>query len=603
MTPGDPHFALAAKYAESGLAAQAWDLIKDRLAAPDVTPDVLGFGAGIAYAAGEPATALALTDAAISAGGEGASLWFVRGATLRLLNRLEESAAAYERATGEAPGVPEAWNDLGLVREALGDLAGATAALEQAIAVQPDFAPAHANLGALYADAGQFAAAAEYCRKALASEPSNIGARINLAAAQIERGRHDEAADALAPIAADPAAADTGLYLLHYCSNHPAAIFRAHAGWGARAPAPETLTYSETNGARQRIGYVSHDFRRHSVSYFFEPLLRHHDRARVEVFCYSTGGQPDAVTARLRAHADHWHDISGLSDDEACQLIRGHGLDVLIDLSGHTKGNRLGIFARRAAAVQITALGYPGTTGLTQIDGRFVDAITDPGGAEAFATERLLRLPRLHCYQPEETAPAVAPLPAAAAGHITFGSFNKLGKVSDATVALWSAVLHAVPQSKLFIKSKALAEETTRQATAARFAAHDVAADRLMLVGWVPEDAGHLATYGRIDVALDTFPYSGTTTTCEALWMGVPVLTLAGATHASRVSASLLTSVGLTEWIAGTAEEFVVKAVTIAAELEGLAMLRSGLRAQIASSPLCDGPGYAAAVEAAYRAY
>jgi predicted O-linked N-acetylglucosamine transferase (SPINDLY family) len=320
------------------------------------------------------------------------------------------------------------------------------------------------------------------------------------------------------------------------------------------------------------------------------------------VFCYSAGGRPDAVTARLRDHAEHWHDIAGLDDDAACRLIRGHGLDVLVDLAGHTQGNRLGIFARRAAPVQMTALGYPGTTGLTQIDFRLVDAVTDPAGAEAFATEKLLRLPRLHCYRPDETAPVVGALPASAAGHVTFGSFNKLGKVSEAAVLLWSAVLKAVPGARLFLKSKALAEEATRRLTAERFAAHGIAPERLTLFGWVPEDEGHLATYGRIDIALDTYPYSGTTTTCEALWMGVPVLTLAGATHASRVSASLLTAVGLTDWITGTAEEFVAKAAAIGADVTALATLRAGLRAQIATSPLCDGAGYAAAVEAAYRA-
>ena len=283
----DPHFRLAAKYAEDGLAAQGWDLIKDRLGEPGLTPAVLGFGAGIAHAAGEHAAALALTDTALAAEGDNANLWFVRGATLRALLRLDEAAAAFTRATEAAPGLAEAWNDLGLAREALGDTAGAVEALERAIAAVPGFAPAQINLAALYTDAGQYAAATECCRKALAAAPDSVAARVNLAAALIEQGRHEDAADALGRIAADPAAADTALYLLHYCSNDPSAIQRAHAGWGARAPAAVALPRAEPAERRQRIGYVSQDFRRHSVSFFFEPLLRGHDRARVEVFCYS----------------------------------------------------------------------------------------------------------------------------------------------------------------------------------------------------------------------------------------------------------------------------------------------------------------------------
>jgi predicted O-linked N-acetylglucosamine transferase (SPINDLY family) len=601
-TDRDGRYALALKYAATDLVAPAWDLLQHIARAVDAPPPVLRLAAHLRAAAGAHADALMFAERGLADTPDDPALLLLRGVALCALGRLDAGIAAYRHGLSVAPASAALWNNLGLALEAGGAAGEAAAAFEQAIARDPGAAEPRANLGALYAAAGRFAAAAAACRAALDLAPGNLPARINLAAALTEQGRHREATEVLAPAADRPQAADTALYLWHYSSDDPAAAVAAHKAWGAGQPAPGSVARRPSAGRRMRIGYLSGDFRRHSVSYFFAPLLAGHDRTRVEVFCYANGGIADDVTRELKASADHWADIAALDDDTVCAKIRDDRLDVLVDLSGHTQGNRLGVFARRAAPVQVTALGYPGTTGLAQIDYRLCDAITDPPGTDAFAAERLLRLPRLHCYRPEPAAPAPAPLPALAAGHITFGSFNKLGKVSDATVALWARVLAAVPRSRLFLKSKALAEEEVRRDTVARFAAAGVSAERLTLFGWVPEDAGHLAAYGRVDVALDTFPYSGTTTTCEALWMGVPVVTLSGATHASRVSASLLTAVGMTDWIADSPAALVARATAAAADPAGLAQLRTELRPRVASSPLCDAAGYAAAVEAAFRA-
>jgi predicted O-linked N-acetylglucosamine transferase (SPINDLY family) len=336
------------------------------------------------------------------------------------------------------------------------------------------------------------------------------------------------------------------------------------------------------------------------MAFFVEPLLRHHDPAVVEVFAYSGVAAPDAVTRRMESLVPRWRSMVGLDTDRLFDLIRADGIDILVDFSGHTQGNRLDVFARRPAPVQITGIGYPGSTGLGVFDGRLCDAVTDPPENDAFSSEPPLRLGTgMHCYLPPDDAPPPRPRDG---GPPTFGSFNKLAKVSDAAIDLWARVLRRVPDALLKLKSKPLAEAATRDDIAARFAAAGVGRDRLILSGWLPEDRDHLAAYHDVDVALDTFPYNGTTTTCEALWMGVPVLTLAGRGHAARVGASLMTSAGLTGWIVERAEMFAPRAAVLCGDRSRLAQLRRTLRGQVQASPLCDGKSYARGVEDAYRA-
>ena len=302
-------------------------------------------------------------------------------------------------------------------------------------------------------------------------------------------------------------------------------------------------------------------------------------------------------------YADHWLVTVGLSDDDLAERIRTDGIDILVDLAGHTAKNRLGVFARKPAPVQVTWLGYPNTTGLKAIDYRLVDAVTDPvGQADAWASESLVRLEGgFLCYAGSKDAPEPTMPPCLTTGTVTFGSFNNPAKLSEATLDTWARLLARLPQARLLLKGNPFADAATRALFLSRLSERGVAAERVELVAWLPSEATHLALYNRVDVALDPFPYNGTTTTCEALWMGVPVVTLRGDRHAGRVGASLLTQVGLTDWIAGSVEEYLQIAATLAGNPQHLNDLRRTLRPRLAASPLCDGRAFARKIEATYR--
>jgi predicted O-linked N-acetylglucosamine transferase (SPINDLY family) len=382
-------------------------------------------------------------------------------------------------------------------------------------------------------------------------------------------------------------------------------VFNAHLEWGRKfadplMPASTKFSNPSAEGRKLRIGYVSPDFKRHSVSYFFEPLLERHDRSRFEVTLYANLHRPDEVTARLQEKCDRWRDIITLSDHEAAEQIRADQIDVLVDLAGRTLGNRMLLFARKPAPVQVTYLGYPETTGLRAIDWRITDELADPPGTtEQFHTEKLWRVPAPFVrYRPPEQSPAVASAPAAANGYITFGSFNKAAKAGDETIALWSKVLRASPTSRLIVKALGLRTVGSRQRLLDGFAAQRIDRARIALIEGAQSLQEHLAMYGRVDVALDTFPYHGTTTTCEALWMGVPVVSLAGPVHVSRVGVSLLTAVGHPDWATTSAEAFVAKTLELAPFEDAQ---RQHLRQEMVASPLCDAAGLAISLELAYQ--
>jgi predicted O-linked N-acetylglucosamine transferase (SPINDLY family) len=398
------------------------------------------------------------------------------------------------------------------------------------------------------------------------------------------------------------------LYTLNLLADQaPAEVAAEHRRWAqCHAAFPgaggRLLAASGPSDRRLRVGYVSPDFVLHAVSFFILPILAAHDRNRWEVFCYSNARVADAVTGRIRGLAEHWRDIARLSDDAAAELIRRDGLDVLIDLAGHTAHNRLLVFARRPAPVQATWLGYPNTTGLPQIDYRLTDAVSDPPGTtEAWHSEKLWRLPGpFLCYEPPAVAPAVNALPADPADGVTFACFNNLAKINPELVGLWARLLRDVPGSRLLLKSPGLADPPTVAAVRARFAAAGVAGDRIGCDGTRLSVADHLGLYRGVDVALDAHPYNGTTTTCEALLMGVPVVTLAGQVHAARVGASLLTHLGRSEWIAATADAYVEIARGLAGDRSRLGAIRAELRAQLLRSPLCDAVGFTRRLESAY---
>jgi protein O-GlcNAc transferase len=355
------------------------------------------------------------------------------------------------------------------------------------------------------------------------------------------------------------------------------------------------------NRRKLRVGYVSPDFRRHSVSYFLTPLLAAHDRNAVEITCYAEVKQPDEVTARLKGLVSAWRSTVGMSDAELAERIRADGIDILVDLAGHTAGNRLAVFARQPAPVQVTWLGYPNTTGLSRIHYRLVDRVTDPPDASP-ASERLVRLENgFLCYEPPADAPPPMPPPCLAASAVTFGSFNNAAKLSPATLDAWARILQGSPGSRLVLKGAAFSEAETCKRFRGEFVRRGVAEERLALAPFTPSSRAHLAAYHAIDLALDPFPYNGTTTTCEALWMGVPVIALLGDRHSARVGASILTRLGLGRLIAFDPADYVERALALASDRAGLGELRAGMRQRFAASPLCDAAGFARRVEAAYR--
>ena len=370
-------------------------------------------------------------------------------------------------------------------------------------------------------------------------------------------------------------------------------VFSYHKAFGdqfsqvAVTPTADQLSLCED---KIRIGYVSPDFNKHSVAYFFEPLISNHNKDKVEVFCYYNNTKVDETTERLQQHADHWRSTVGLNDAQLVELIQNDGIHILVDLAGHTDKNRLTAFAYKPAPIQVTWLGYPNTTGLDAVDYRFTDDIADPiGDSEDFHTEELVRLPDgMWCYSGDNTIKANEELPYNRNGYITFGSFNNLAKVTPQVVELWANILKAVPKSKLLLKAKQLGEEEAKNRFIALFEEHGVSPDQLELRGSLSLTEKHLDLYGEVDIALDPFPFNGATTTCEALWMGVPVLTLRGDRHVGRVGASLVHRVGLDAFIAETEEDYLNKAIAHASDTKALSALRLDMRQRVQQSPLCD---------------
>lgn len=572
-----------------------------------------------------------------------ADAWFSLGAIHGMLGRHADAADCLRRAVQLRPRHAESSYNLGISLREQGNFTGAIEAFQAALEIKPDYAEAqdclahallglgrleeaveafraalrfypgkpelHSNLGSVYQAMGRLAQAEACYREAQRLKPAiaceNLGSVLGL------QGRHEEALacyrEGLRFNPRDERVRSNLLLTLNYLPNQdPETILREHRAWdtahACSGASMRTHANSRDPARRLRIGYVSQDLRTHSVAYYIEPLLKTHDRTNFEVYCYAHVSRPDATTEWLRSYADCWRDISKLSDEQVAGQVRADGIDILVDLSGHTGGHRLSIFSRKPAPLQVTYLGYPNTTGLSTMDYRLTDALADPEGQERFYTEELVRLPGCFlCYLPPADAPAVTSPPSDEAGFVTFGSFNNLAKINVQVIELWSEVLRGVPKSRLLLKNHSLTDADTREKYHAMFVKHGITRDRLELTGHTPTREGHLALYGRVDIALDTFPYNGTTTTCEALWMGVPVITLAGKTHAGRVGLSLLTVLGLNEFIADGPQGYVARATTLANDREQLTHLRTILRERMRASPLCDAPAFARKVEAAYR--
>ena len=551
--------------------------------------------------------------------------------------------ALYRQALNLDPQHPDALHYLGLLYYQTGHLPLGISHLERAVQLRPDASHFHGNLGNAYRAAGQRARAVAAYQQALRLNPRTPIVRLNLGNTLWEMDRFDEAPrqfaqalllkprlaeahlgqglvckdlglldEALAAFAQAAelrpdlhAAHSNRLYALNF---HPACtpgqIFDAHRAWAAQhadslaaAPSPSVV---HDPSRRLRVGYVSPFFRDHALNFFAEPFIGAHDRAAFEITCYSDVTAPDAVTARLRAAVGHWRSTAGLSDAALAERIRADGIDILVDLSGHMGTNRLLAFARRPAPVQVTYLGYQATTGLAAMDYRLTDAHADPPGAtEAWHTETLVRLPgAFFCYQPPAEAPPVVDPPCLKRKAITFGSFNLFAKVTPDVLAVWAAILRRVPGARLQLLVPDAA--SLRRRVVGIMAGHGVGEKRLDFVPRSPRKE-YLRRFQTVDIALDPFPFNGHTTSCDALWMGVPVVMLAGQSYVQRYGGSALVHLDLPDLLADSTASYIETAVRWAADPARLALLRRTLRERMRASILCDAPAFTRHLEAAYR--
>jgi predicted O-linked N-acetylglucosamine transferase (SPINDLY family) len=531
------------------------------------------------------------------------------GNTLQAMARLTEAVAEFREAVRLKPELAEAQSNLGNALCALGQCGEAISFHREAIRLKPTLAEAHLNLGLALGGDGRYEEAIAAKREAIRLKPDYAEAHCSLGNVLGYIGEFEEAIAChrrAIELKMDSAALSSNLlFELNYQPDgDAAAMFREHLAWGEKYGTRRGKTIRHTNerspDRRLRVGYVSADFGRHSVAYFLNPLLEHHDRKAVDVFCYSNVKAPDDFTDRIRRLSDGWRNIVGASDDALAQIVREDRIDILVDLSGHTSGHRLLAFAEKPAPVQVTYLGYANTTGMRVIDYRLTDSVADPlGMTDALNAEKLWRLPRCAwCFEPGEGAPDIRPRPG---GAITFGCFNAFAKINPRLTRLWAELLKRLPGSRLLLKSSGAGAASAQKRIIGQFVQQGVSADRIEMLGRTADARKHLEAYNRVDVALDTYPYHGTATTCEALWMGAPVVTLAGKTHVSRVGASLLTNVGLPDLVANEPEEYISIAERLAKSPTRLADLRKGLRDQMRTSPLMDASRFARGVESAYR--
>jgi predicted O-linked N-acetylglucosamine transferase (SPINDLY family) len=520
----------------------------------------------------------------------------------RLLGRLSAGAPPPPGETAEALALRYQ------AHFARGEYAQAAEALEAVLEVRPDWTDARFNLGGVLIELGRLPEAEVAYRRVIEQDPQRLMPYRMLGHVLHRQGR---IADLLEVLAAarrrHPADFELEsfelLALLFAEEPSPQALAARHRDFGARlerAVRPMPSAPPLPSGQRLRVGYVSGDFCHHPVAQFVRPLLERHDRSAFEVFCYSVGTKADAFTRRLAALSDVWRDAAKLTDDQLAAAIRADGIEVLVDLSGHSGASRLGVFARQPARVQLAWLGYLHTTGLTRIQFRICDPYTDPEGSEALHTERLLRLPHCQwCYQPLVEPGAPGPRPLERNGFVTFGSFNQVAKLSSTSRRLWAEILRALPSARLLMLG--IPEGVARQRLYEDFARGGIDGSRLTVLGHLPV-AEYFGRIAATDIALDTSPYSGGTTTCDTLWMGVPVVTLAGERSAGRSAASILHTLGLGEWISRSPEEYVALALGAAREPARWSTLRAGLRERMRASPLADETAFARDMEAAYRA-
>ncbi|MDX2145634.1 MAG: tetratricopeptide repeat protein [Rhodospirillaceae bacterium] len=537
------------------------------------------------------------------------------GALLLRMFRFDEAVLALANAVTRDPSYDEALGNLGVAHYMLGQADQAIEVYRKILDRNPDNAFARYGLAVTLLEDQRLAQAEEEIRKTLAVDPRNAMAHNTLGVLLLDQHFITAAREAMKH-AADVNTTSAPTFYSNYCFSSlyepdlsNAEILAIHQEYGRRFAATARDLSRPHALARQpdrklTLAYMSPDFRAHSVAYFFEALMEKHDRDRFKIILYSNTSRKDAVTEGLKRVADVWVETLGLTDEAFAGRMRDDQVDILVDLGGHTSGNRMPVCARGVAPVQIEYLGYPDTSGVPAMGYRITDGRADPvGQSEQYCTEEIIRLPDcFHCYRPHGRAPEPAPAPHLEKGYVTFASFNVLPKVNDRVMAAWCAILKAVPGSRFYVKCKQLRDPSVQRRIRDDFERFGIDPARIGMESFVPSVQDHLAQYALVDLALDTFPYNGTTTTCEALWMGVPVLTLRGTRHTARVGDSLLTATGLAEpFVAKNVDDYIAKAVAWGRDPTFLAETRSKLRPMMAASPLRDEVGFTRKLEGVYR--
>ncbi len=527
-------------------------------------------------------------------------------AALLAQGRTKEAIIPLQQAVEREPANARLHANLAFVYGALGQLPAAIESYRRAVAPPAPDEKAWLPLASLLKITARYDEAEQICRAGLVALPASVSLRHLLASVLFEQGRVDEAAAGLrAALALEPGAAAVHSDLLrtfYYAdAQDNAAAYREHRAWAQRHAQPlESAAPAHTNNPdparRLRVGYVSPYFRKHAVIFFFETIIHHHDRAAFEIFLYADVAQPDEYSTRLREYGSTWRDTVGMTDEAMAQLVRDDRIDILVDLNGQTPNNRLLMFARRPAPIQLTSL----TTGMASVEYRITDAYADPPGAtEHLHSEKPLRLPGFYsAWRPPDLRAEAGRLPALSSAAVTFGSFNSCFKITPTTVAVWSRILRGLPHSSL--KLLAFDSDVATRRVRAMFGEHGIEPARLEFMPRMTFDEYFLSRT-QVDVALDTFPFHGVTTTCDSLWMGVPVVVLAGANYFSRVGVSILENLGLPQLIAHTADEYVEIALHLANDLPALARMRAGLRDTLLKSPVTDGAACARNLEQSYR--
>ncbi len=546
---------------------------------------------------------------------------FFLGMILFKSKKFDEAFTLLKRAVQSHPNVFEFHYNLGLIYESNNQFAQALECYRRVVELEPS-GNSHSNLSKNLTDSGQLNEAIEFAREAVQRLPQNQRAipYNNLASALTLRGEIEQGLEnyRLAVAADIENASMHSNYLLAslYLDNPDRGeLFQEHKKFGDKFESfipkmyenPMSAQAKNTQRARAdhkvRVGYVSPDFYGHAVGKFIEPILQAHDKSKFEVFCYSDNPHTDNATARMKELVSNWRQVNDLNDEDLARMIQTDGIDILVDLAGHTALNRLCVFIRKPAPIQVTWIGYPNTTGLSRMDYRITDSFADPAGeTDQLHTEKLLRLPEcFSCFSAPLQSPEIGPLPAMHNGFITIGSFNNFAKITPQVMRVWIDILNRLPRSRLLLKNRSLDNPRLKEFILAQLSKHGADVQRIDLRSPTISVVDHLNSYNMLDIALDSFPYNGTTTTCEALWMGVPVITLEGRSHVSRVGVSQMNNLGLPELIAHNTENYVDITVALANDLPRLAALRSGLRERVRTSPLMNTSRFVKNLEDAYQ--